>query len=269
MGSTRIEMEKEFRDGSSPKVFTREDFQTMYNGNGTLRPEEREQFWRDGYLGPYALCSPEEMISKQPEIVKVLNSDAPDHKAREHNRHLDSPLIYDLATHPSIVGRMASLYGKDLLLWRTNFFIKEPGAKEIPWHQDFNYWALEPPIILSAWIAVDSATLENSCLQIVPGSHRKVIPHVKATSDMAFGQMGDLDFVDTRNCVNLEMQPGEFVLFNERTLHHSEANRSDKRRIGLAVRVILPIVKVLDWDAPNHKLIAIHGEDSVRFNERD
>ena len=50
---------------------------------------------------------------------------------------------------------------------------------------------LEPPIIISAWIAVDAATLENSCLQIIPGSHRKVVPHVKATSEMAFGQMGD------------------------------------------------------------------------------
>ena len=116
---------------------------------------------------------------------------------------------------------------------------------------------------------MDSTTLENSCLQIVPGSHRKVIPHVKATSDMAFGQMGDLGFVDTNNAVNLEMQPGEFVLFNERTLHHSEANRSDKRRIGLAVRVILPIVKVFDWDAPQHELIVVHGEDPVQFNNRD
>ena len=78
---------------------------------------------------------------------------------------------------------MAALYGPDLLLWRTNFFVKEPGAKEIPWHlfvvrkaldtlvgdnkrkssslalrQDRNYWPLEPPIIISAWIAVDAAT---------------------------------------------------------------------------------------------------------------
>ena len=49
---------------------------------------------------------------------------------------------------------------------------------------------------------------------------------MKATSEMAFGQMGDLEFIDTSGCVNLEMQPGEFVLFNERTLHHSDANRS-------------------------------------------
>ena len=240
----------------------------MQNGNYALSAEEREQFWRQGYLGPYKLCSPEKMLTLHSDIEKVLETPPPDHSQVEHNRHLDAELIHDLATHPAIIKRMASLYGPDLLLWRTNFFIKEPGAKEIPWHQDFNYWPLEPPIIISAWIAVDSATLENSCLQIVPGSHRKVVPHVKATSDMAFNQMGDLGFIDTTTVVNLEMQPGEFVLFNERTLHHSEANRSDKRRIGLAVRVILPIVKVFDWDAPHHELIVVHGEDPVQFNRR-
>ncbi|MCG9129395.1 phytanoyl-CoA dioxygenase family protein [Candidatus Poribacteria bacterium] len=240
----------------------------MSNTKNRLSEEEKQQFWEKGYLGPYTLCSPEDMVKMQPEIVEILHSDAPDHKVREHNRHLDYPLIYKLATHSTVVDRMASIYGPDLLLWRTNFFVKEPGAKEIPWHQDFNYWPVEPPIIISAWIAIDSATLENSCLQIIPGSHRKVIPHIKATSDMAFNQMGDLNYIDTSNVVNLEMQPGEFVLFNERTMHHSEANRSDKRRIGLAVRVIVPIVKVFDWDSPKHELIVINGEDRSQINKR-
>ena len=28
------------------------------------------------------------------------------------------------------------------------------------------------------------------------------------------------------------------------------------------------IVKVLDWDAPLHELIVVHGEDTVQFNTR-
>ncbi|MCY4403825.1 MAG: phytanoyl-CoA dioxygenase family protein [Candidatus Poribacteria bacterium] len=242
----------------------------MKNSGYKLDIEEMNQFRKQGYLGPYTLCSPEEMLDIQPEIEKILETDAPERKSnsRVHNRHLDFPLVYNLATHPSILERMTSLYGPDLLLWRTRFFVKEPGAKEIPWHQDFNTLPIEPPIIISAWIAVDSVTQENSCLQIVPGSHRKVIPHVKATPEMAFGHMCDPNFIDPNNYVNLEMQPGEFVLFNERTLHHSEANRSNKRRIGLAVRVILPIVKIFRWDSPEHKTIVIHGEDRVNFNAR-
>ena len=68
------------------------------------------------------------------------------------------------------------LYGPDLLLWRTNFFVKNRGSKAIPWHQDFNYWPLEPPVIISAWIAVDPSTRQNGNLQVIPGSHRSYRP---------------------------------------------------------------------------------------------
>ena len=56
-------------------------------------------------------------------------------------------------------------------------------------------------------------------------------------------------------------------LFNERTLHQSDPNHSNRRRIGLAVRVIIPIVKVLDWDSPEHTLITISGKDQLGIND--
>ena len=59
------------------------------------------------------------------------------------------------------------------------------------------------------------------------------------------------------------LKPGEFILFNERTVHHSEPHRSQKRRIGLAVRVVVPIVKVLTWDSPEHALLQISGRDPM------
>ena len=237
-----------------------------------LSTTEMNQFRKQGFLGPFALCSPEEMADQRSGVEAVLYCDASDHNQRGHNqrghnRHLDQRLIWDLSTDPAIVGRMQCLYGEDLLMWRTNFFSKEPGAKEIPWHQDHTYWPLEPPIIASAWIAIDESTVENSCLQIIPGSHRKSVPHIKATEDMVFEQMADLDYLALDEAVNLEMRPGEFILFNERTVHHSEPNRSQKRRIGLAIRVVVPIVKVLSWDGPDHGLVQLSGHDPLGFNK--
>ena len=235
--------------------------------NPGLSAEEMDQFRTRGFLGPFALCSPEEMGARRPAIEAVLETDPPDHRQKGHNRHLDQRLIWDLATDSEIIGRMQCIYGEDLLMWRTNFIVKEPGAKEIPWHQDHNYWPLEPPIIGSAWIAIDEATVENSCLQVIPGSHRKMLPHIKATEDMGFAQMGDLDYLDLSQAVDLEMRPGEFILFNERTVHHSERNRSQKRRMGLAVRLVVPIVKVLKYDALEHALVQISGRDPMGFNK--
>ena len=231
-----------------------------------LTEEELLHFRTKGYLGPYSLCSEAEMADLRPAIEEVLETDPPNAKNRIHNRHLDSRAIYDLSTHPEILSRMVALYGVDLMLWRTNFFIKYKGTRAIPWHQDFNYWPLEPPIIVSAWIAVDASTKENGNLQLIPGSHRKIIPHIKATPDVQFQEMADAGYYDPDQLVDLEMQPGEFILFNERTLHHSKANDSDLRRIGLAVRAIPPIVHVLKYDSEDHALQVIHGGDTMGFN---
>ena len=225
------------------------------------------RFRKDGFLGPLPLIDREEMVRFRSVIELILKKDSCKSVAeRKHNRHLDNSTIYDLASHPGIVDRISSIYGRDLLLWRTNFFVKNPGSKEIPWHQDHNYWPLEPPIVASAWIAIDDSTKKNGCIQVIPGSHRTILPHIPADDDMEFQEMGDSRYVDQTQLINLEMEAGEFIIFNERTVHHSNANVSTKRRIGLAVRMILPIVKVLNWDSPDHALIQVSGNDSMGLN---
>jgi len=92
--------------------------------------------------------------------------------------------------------------------------------------------------------------------------------HVKATEDVAFSEMADTDSVDLSKKVNVVLDPGQFILFNERTLHHSEANRSNRRRMGLAIRVVIPQVRVLKWDSPSHRLVQISGDDPLGFNEK-
>ena len=70
---------------------------------------------------------------------------------------------------------------------------------------------------------------------------------------------GKLSFTDFLN----------FFLFNEKLLHHSEPNRSNRRRMGMAVRVTIPIVKI-DHDRPplhpGHATVLLRGEDYMKFN---
>jgi hypothetical protein len=231
-----------------------------------LSPEQVEAFHRDGFVGPLTACTPDEMVAYEKQIVPMLQTKGIGGHADWHNRHLDCPFMWELSTRPQIVGPMASVMGDDLLMWRTNFFNKEPGGKEIPWHQDRNYWPLEPEIVISAWLAIDAATTENACVQILPGTHRKLVPHIPAGPEMQFNEQADLTGIDTSGMIDMELQPGEFFLFNERTLHHSHPNRSNKRRMGLAIRVIIPQVRVLDYDSDAHDLMVIHGRDPLGFN---
>lgn len=240
-----------------------------------LTRDEVDRFHRDGYLGPYAACSPDEMAAIRERIDREVFATDPDFDRsgsagpglREQSRHLDRRVVYDLCSRPAVVDRMAGLYGPDLVLWRSNFFVKRPGGSEIQWHQDLNYWPIEPLINVSAWLAIDEVTAENSCVQVIPGSHREVIPHVRDRSGGRFLEEADPAYYDASRAVDMELRPGEFFLFTERLLHHSAANRSDRRRAGLSIRVTLPCVRVYHEQLfAGHRCIQLSGRDPLGFN---
>ena len=238
--------------------------------NNRLTRAEVDFFVANGYLGPYAAMTPAEMADVRRAIERdVLGTDGPNPRSRGQSRHMDQPVVYDLATHPAIIDRIAGLLGPNLVVWATNFWNKAPGGAEIPWHQDINFWPLEPPLNTSAWIAIDAATVENSCVQIIPGSHRESLPHTRSPEGVAFGKMADPGSFDAAGAVDMELQPGEFFIFSERTLHRSSKNTSDKRRLGMSIRVTLPIVHVFQDSAPlhaGHTAILARGEDLMGFN---
>jgi ectoine hydroxylase-related dioxygenase (phytanoyl-CoA dioxygenase family) len=250
-----------------------------------LSPAEVARYREDGFLpGPYHLCSPEEMAETRERIEReVLGTDPPfadvipeeevrRGSTRRQWRHLDKRLVYDLCAHPSVVRRMASLYGPDLILWRSLFFVKTPGGPASVWHQDWKSWPmLEPKITVTAWIAITEATLENSCMQLIPSSHKIEIPHIGSDDPrVADFTHPDPAYVDESKAVPVELKPGEFFLLDERVLHYAAAipQGSNRRRIGLAVRVTLPSVKVDHAQCfPGHKVVLINGQDRYGLNE--
>src|SRR5512132_3099799 len=123
--------------------------ETRNAGELGLTPDEVRQFHEQGFLPRFRLKSPEEMEPIRRRIgEEVLGRPSaypgewtPEMCRFTQSRHLDSRLIWDLCSNPGVVQRMASLLGRDLLLWRTNLWNKEPAgddgpkSKEIPWQQ--------------------------------------------------------------------------------------------------------------------------------------
>jgi hypothetical protein len=102
------------------------------------------------------------------------------------------------------------------------------------WHQDYGYWYQNSvlfPDLTSAFIAVDPATRENGCMQVLSGSHRMGrIDHV-LTGDQAGADMERVREAEKRlPLVYLEMEPGDVLFFHSNLLHRSDRNRSDKPR---------------------------------------
>ncbi|MHC4844860.1 MAG: phytanoyl-CoA dioxygenase family protein [Planctomycetota bacterium] len=246
-----------------------------------LSPEEVSRFDAEGYLGPFTMCSPEEMATIRERIAnEVLTSTPSVSPDPRKDRYLDSRLIYELCTHPAIRGRMQSLYGPDLLLFATSLFVKNPKDPEFPWHCDGPYWPMNPLVGVTAWLSITEATMDNGCVSLVPRSHKQPVPHVPFGRDRwsAFlqrmgknvirGRKADTSYVDTRSPVHMPVKPGQFFLFTHETVHKAGANRTNEARSGLAIRVTVPMVRIRhDEIYPGHKAILISGEDRYGWNE--
>ena len=239
------------------------------NGSFALTQSEIDRFHAEGFVGPYRAVAEDEFDPIANAIDQLLQQEGPVPGKPRQSRHMDCSVVSELASRPEILDRMQSLYGPHLILWATYFFEKNNGDKAIPWHQDLNYWPLEPVINISAWIALDKVTIANSCVQLIPGSHKSVVPHIASTEDMEFDEMADPAFFDESKAVPMELEPGEFFLFNEKLLHYSAPHTSQQRRRGMTMRVTIPIVKITHDIAPlhpGHHAMLLRGEDYMGFN---
>lgn len=220
-----------------------------------LSAAEVDRYHRDGVLGPYRLATPEQMAALREPILREVIAPAQrgDPSLDYHDRHLDHPAVCRLCRAPELVERIACLLGPDLMVWRSNFQVKQPLADtpadqrryaEVPWHQDGAYFGLQPLVLVSAWIAITEATADNGCLMVVPGSHATTFAHSHDPERAAFGRSVPEQAIDPAAVRTLELRPGEFVLFNENTLHASGPNRTPHPRVGFTPRVSVPFVRV-------------------------
>jgi ectoine hydroxylase-related dioxygenase (phytanoyl-CoA dioxygenase family) len=137
--------------------------------------------------------------------------------------------------------------------WHDQLFCKPPRhGGVVAWHQDYSYWTRTKPIShLTCWIALDDVTLENGCLQYVPGSHRwPLLPITGLAGDMNAIQTVLDDEQRAQFCpAPVEVPKGYASFHHSLMIHGSYANRSDRPRRGLVINVIRDGV-ISDSDTP-------------------
>jgi non-haem Fe2+, alpha-ketoglutarate-dependent halogenase len=176
--------------------------------------------------------------------------------------HMRYGRVYDILTHPRIVTRIRDLLGEDVIAWGSHFFCKMPGdGKRVSWHQDSSYWPLTPSMAVTAWLAIDDATVENACMRYIPQSHQ--LGHLTYTlSENDEGNVLNQTVPGAEALgepVNVELKAGEISIHSDLLLHGSEANQSNKRRCGLTLRYCPAIVRAdLGWNA---KGVIVSGTD--------
>jgi ectoine hydroxylase-related dioxygenase (phytanoyl-CoA dioxygenase family) len=198
----------------------------------------------DGFAGPFPLGTTAEMGLVTLQLFKsVFNKPGPFADDVFLDRHLDSPLVAHLATHPAILARVQPLLGPDLVIWRSIFFSKGPASMEVPWHQDGHFWKLDPPVTLTAWLAIDRAHGADQCMEVVPGSHRSALPHIPSGPGSQFPETTDPAAFDAAGAVELPVDAGMFVVFDRRLVHRSRGG-GQSRRLALSVRIAPAHVRI-------------------------
>src|SRR5690554_6297162 len=171
----------------------------------------KKQYVDEGYSSPVQALTLEESEKYYNEFFKVLGQSKFKPESTQMNLsawHHKHRWAYELATHPNIVGAMKQILGDDIVLWAMHFWYKEPGnGKFIPWHQDINYWPMEPTINATAWMSLGFSIKENGCLRVIPGTHKEHIEHVATGEGSAFEQGIAADLIDESKAIDLEMSP--------------------------------------------------------------
>jgi ectoine hydroxylase-related dioxygenase (phytanoyl-CoA dioxygenase family) len=215
-----------------------------------LSPAALQDYSRNGYYFPVPALSAGEVAHYRGCLEKhEAKTGAPLQGNYRHKAHLLFTWVDEIVHHPKIIDAAEDVLGPDLLCWTTNFFIKEANSPGfVSWHQDAFYWGLSKDDVMTAWVALSPANLESGCMKFIPGSqtqdHLQHVDTFHKDNLLSRGQEIAVE-VDAAQSVDCILEPGEMSLHHVKLVHGSEPNRSNDRRIGLAIRYIPTSLKQL------------------------
>ena len=158
------------------------------------------QFQQDGFVVLEDAISPQVVAELHRESVRLCrdhDQDAGGAGATESDAEvlrrflcLHYPhKVSDVALHtmhaPRVVDLLTRLIGPNVKCMQSMLFIKSAGKPGQAWHQDEFFIPTRDRSLTAAWIALDDATVENGCLWVLPGSHRRGVLYPDREQDDA------------------------------------------------------------------------------------
>jgi len=223
-----------------------------------LKPSEIDRYGRDGLLqSPYRL--PDELLARmRASLHRLLDAKADIPPESLICPHISSGGRHDATaaaawltycTNPHILDLVEQLIGRDIILWGSQVFCKPARTgREVPWHQDGQYWPIRPLATCSAWIALDDVDADNGCMRYIPGSHASGSIYRHRVSDrdgIVLNQEVEPSAFDPSLARDDCLKSGEFSLHDVYLIHGSRPNRSLRRRAGFVVRY-MPATSLFD-----------------------
>ncbi len=210
-----------------------------------LSAEQKTAFARDGFFIAEGLLEAEE-VSLLGKIARADREMTENRASRADGEggavelvvrnELPADSIYGaIVRSQRIVRTMETLFADEVYHYHHKMICKEPRVGGAwAWHQDYGYWYDNGclfPDMGSCMIAVDRATKDNGCLQVLSGSHRiGRIDHGKVGEQTGANPERVEVARERLELVHVELAPGSAVFFHANLLHRSDQNKSDNPR---------------------------------------
>ena len=176
------------------------------------------------------------------------------------------PAYREVLAKPAIVEpARALLRSNGLRVWHDHIISKPPGDNgHFRFHQDFYFWPLWPPNLLSVWIALDDATVQNGCMHVVPRSHLDPRFRPKARLAETAKKEADPAFITEREKMEqepaslglpIELKAGECMFHHCLNFHATPQNGTDRERRALVLIYMADNVTYFPEQSPKHVLV--------------
>ena len=209
-----------------------------------LTEEQRSDYERDGYIVVRNLFSEEEigLLGKAARNDNEMDKSSSERDDGEGNavrlalwNHPGDGIYGMFARCRKMVDRVEEILREEVYHYHSKMILKDAKVGGAwAWHQDYGYWyqnGVLSPNLCSVMIAVDQATIENGCMQVIKGSHKLGrINHI-LSGDQAGADMERVEEAKKRlELIHVTMNPGDALFFHSNTLHASDANESEHPR---------------------------------------
>ena len=179
---------------------------------------------------------------------------------------------------PKIVDALVSVIGPNVKAMQSMLFIKSEGKPGQAWHQDEFFIPTRDRSLTAVWIALDDATIENGCLWVLPGSHRRgVIYPARNQDDPRFDcttESYDFPYTD-QDAMPVEIPAGTALIFNGYLLHRSLENSGRHGYRRALANHYMSAESLLPWTPPGptehmgiadfRDIVLVAGEDPYAY----
>ena len=166
-------------------------------------------------------------------------------QARAVLRKLDNPhhhreSVRRLARAPALVSMVETLIGPGVSVYFSQIFFKPPeGGGPKPAHQDnFYFGPRDPEGLVTAWVALDDATLENGCLYFGEGTNRGPVYAHEAPEGEPFNLQLPAALLQRQPMQPAPVLRGGVSFHHGNTFHQSGPNLSTRWRRACALHYV-------------------------------